>query len=88
MIILVALSGSIFLTIQPGEAGIIFRKFSGGLDKDNVYNQGFQVIAPWNTMHVYNIKQQTAEESMDVLDKSGLSISVDIPLDSIQHLKK
>ncbi len=78
LIILVALSSSIFLTIQPGEAGTIFRKFSGGLDKDNVYNQGFHVIAPWNTMHVYNVKEQTAEESMDVLDKSGLSVSVDV----------
>ena len=78
LIVIVALSNSIFLTIQAGEAGVIFRKFSGGLDKENVYQQGFQVIAPWNTMFVYNIKQQTAEESMDVLDKNGLSISVDV----------
>ncbi len=78
LIVIVALSNSIFLTIQAGEAGVIFRKFSGGLDKENVYGQGFQVIAPWNTMFIYNIKQQTAEESMDVLDKNGLSISVDV----------
>ena len=29
-------------------------------------------------MYVYNIKEQTAEESMDVLDKNGLSISVEV----------
>ena len=77
-ILIVALSSSIFLTIQPGEAGVLFRKFGGGLDKDVVYGQGFHVIAPWNEMYVYNVKEQTAEESMDVLDKSGLSISVDV----------
>ncbi len=78
LILIVALSSSIFLTIQPGETGVLFRKFSGGLEKDIIYEQGFHVIAPWNTMHVYNVKEQTAEESMDVLDKNGLSISVDV----------
>jgi len=68
LIVIVALSNSIFLTIQAGEAGVIFRKFSGGLDKENVYQQGFQVIAPWNTMFVYDIKQQTAEESHGNID--------------------
>jgi len=78
LIVIIALSNSIFLTIQPGETGVLFRKFSGGLDKDKIYEQGFHIIAPWNTMHVYNVKEQIAEESMDVLDKSGLSISVDV----------
>ncbi len=78
LIVIIALSNSIFLTIQPGETGVLFRKFSGGLDKDKIYEQGFHIIAPWNTMHVYNVKEQTAEESMDVLDKSGLSISVEV----------
>jgi len=78
LIVIIALSNSIFLTIQPGETGVLFRKFSGGLDKDKIYEQGFHIIAPWNTMHVYNVKEQTAEESMDVLDKNGLSISVEI----------
>jgi len=78
LIFIIALSSSIFLTIKPGEAGVLFKKFGGGLEKDILYNQGFQVIAPWNTMYVYNVKEQTTEESMDVLDKNGLSINVDI----------
>lgn len=78
LIVIIALSNSIFLTIQPGETGVLFRKFSGGLDKDKIYEQGFHIIAPWNTMHVYNVKEQIAEESMDVLDKNGLSVSVDV----------
>ena len=72
------LSNSTFLTIQAGEAGVLFKRFSGGLEKDLIYHQGFHVIAPWNTMHVYNVKEQTAEESMRVLDRNGLSMSVDV----------
>jgi len=71
-------SNSTFITIHAGEAGVLFKKFSGGLDKDVVYGQGFHVVAPWNSMYVYNVKEQTAEESMNVLDKNGLSMSVDV----------
>lgn len=78
LILIIALSSSIFLTIQPGESGVLFHKFGEGLNKEKVYGQGFHVIAPWNEMYVYNVKEQTAEESMDVLDKNGLSISVDV----------
>jgi len=78
LLLIVFLSNSIFFTIQAGEAGVLFKKFGGGLDKEHVYGQGFHVIAPWNTLHIYNIKEQTDEESMDVLDRNGLSVSVDI----------
>jgi len=78
LIFIIALSSSIFLTIHPGEAGVLFHKFGDGLNKEVIYGQGFHVIAPWNTMYVYNVKEQTREEAMDVLDRNGLSISVDV----------
>ena len=77
-LILIGLSSSIFFTIDAGEKAVIFKKFGGGLDKDNVLGQGFNFKAPWNGLHVYDVKEQSAEESMDVLDKNGLSINVDI----------
>ena len=78
VVIMIFLSGSMFVTLQPGEAGVIFRKFSGGLDKENIYGPGFQVVAPWNNMIIYEVREQKNEETMDVLDKSGLSINVDV----------
>lgn len=77
-ILALILSNSTFLTIKAGEAGVLFKKFGGGLEKEIIYGQGFHVVAPWNTMYIYNIKEQTAEESMNVLDKNGLSITVDV----------
>ncbi len=71
-------SSMIFITLEPGEKGVIFRKFSGGLDKEHVYGDGFHVIAPWNTMFVYDVREQKIDESMDVLDKNGLSVQVDV----------
>jgi regulator of protease activity HflC (stomatin/prohibitin superfamily) len=71
-------SSMIFITLEPGEKGIIFRKFSGGLDKETVYNDGFHIIAPWNTMFVYDVREQKIDEVMDVLDKNGMSIQVEV----------
>lgn len=67
-----------FYTIKPGERAVIFRKFSTGLDKENVLQPGFQIVAPWNSVHVYDVKEQKSEETMDVLDKNGLSLNIDV----------
>ena len=77
-VMVIALSSSIFLTIEPGHRGVIFRKFSGGLDKENIFGEGFHIKAPWNEMYIYDVREKKAEESMDVLDKNGLSITVDV----------
>ena len=76
----VILSNSTFLTIEAGEAGVLFKRFGGGLEKEIVYDQGFHVVAPWNTMYIYNVKEQTAEESMTVLDRNGLTVKADVTL--------
>src|SRR3989337_993859 len=78
LFIIMAISSSIFFTIGPSERAIIFYKFGMGLDKDNVIAQGFHLKAPWNEAYVYSVHETSADENMDVLDKSGLSIHVDI----------
>lgn len=78
LILLVALSSSIFRTINSGEKGVKFRKFGGGLETDKVYDQGFHVIAPWNTMYIYDVRETQLEESMTVLSSNGLNIEVDV----------
>jgi regulator of protease activity HflC (stomatin/prohibitin superfamily) len=57
---------------------VLFKKFSGGLDKDTILEPGFNVKAPWNDLIVFDVAETKTEETMDVLDKNGLSIKVDI----------
>ena len=78
MIVLLLFGGRMFLILDAGERGVIFKPYSIGLDKENVYGEGFHVIAPWNKMYVFGVREQQRDEPMDVLDKSGLSISMDI----------
>lgn len=79
-VLIIGLSSSIFYTIDAGERAVIFYKFGDGLDKENVITPGFGMKAPWNTIHVYEVRERSVEEKMDVLDKNGLSINVDVTL--------
>lgn len=78
MIILLLFGGRMFLILDAGERGVLFKPYTSGLDKENIYGEGFHVIAPWNKMYIYGVREQQREEAMDVLDKSGLSVSMDV----------
>lgn len=77
-ILLMALSSSLFYTIQPTERAVIFYPFGKGLDKENVIEQGLHMKAPWNDLYVYRVNEMSSDENMDILDKNGLSIHVDV----------
>ena len=74
LFVFIALTNTTFLTIKPGEKGVLFKKFGDGLDKEHIYPQGFHIVAPWNTMYIYNVRTAEDFEEMDVLSKNGLSI--------------
>ena len=78
LIFIVLFGSSMFYTIEPGEKGVIFRKFGDGLDKEKIFGQGFHIIAPWNTLHIYDVKIQETFEKMEVLSQNGLSIQIDL----------
>ena len=60
-IIIVAFSSRVFVKIQPGERGVLYNLFSG-LKVDDVYDQGLKVIAPWNKMYIYDVRNQEEKE--------------------------
>jgi regulator of protease activity HflC (stomatin/prohibitin superfamily) len=78
VIILLLFGSRMFLIIDAGERGVIFRPYTSGLDRENIFGEGFHVVAPWNKMYVYTVREQQREEQMDLLDKNGLSVNVDI----------
>lgn len=71
---------STFKILQPTERGVVFRKYTTGLDVDNVKSEGLNIIAPWNDIIVFDIAEQQIEETMDVLSADGLSINLDVSI--------
>ena len=67
------------INIGYGEAGVLFKTFSGGVVTEQPpLGEGFHVIAPWNKVFIYNVKQQEFfEGNMQVLSSNGLEESPD-----------
>ena len=68
----------ITVTIPAGHAGVLFKTFTGGVELEKTYGEGFKFIAPWNTMYLYEMRQMEISETMNVLSSNGLEINVDI----------
>jgi regulator of protease activity HflC (stomatin/prohibitin superfamily) len=80
VIILIISWNSITVTIEAGHGGVLFKRFGGGIDLKNNYGEGFHMIAPWNKMYIYEVRQQETAEEMNVLSSNGLEILVDVSL--------
>jgi regulator of protease activity HflC (stomatin/prohibitin superfamily) len=78
IIILLISWSSITVTIEAGHAGVLFKRFGGGIDLEKTYGEGFHFIAPWNKMYIYEVRQQEISEEMNVLSSNGLEIYVDV----------
>ena len=75
LIILLAKSA---VTIGSGEAGVLYKTFDNGVVTDQPpLGEGFHVIAPWNKVFVYEVRQQELFEKMKVLSSNGLEIQID-----------
>lgn len=78
LFVLLGLSSSIIYQIGPYERAVIFYPFGDGLDRDHVVEPGTHIKAPWNDVIVYEVSETTIEENMDINDKNGLPIHVDV----------
>ena len=82
-IIIVVIVGIIILantvvTIGSGEAGVLFQPLGEGVVTDEpALAEGFHIVAPWNSVFVYNVRQQSLDEKMTVLSSNGLDIKID-----------
>jgi len=66
------------VTIGSGEAGVLYKTFGGGVVTDGPpLGEGFHLVAPWNKVIVYEVRQQEVFEKMQVLSSNGLEIKLD-----------
>lgn len=64
------------VTIGPGEGGVVFERFGGGINTEQTYGEGFQIVAPWNRMIIRKVRQQSLTDEMNVLSVNGLEVKV------------
>ncbi|WP_166966516.1 prohibitin family protein [Yeosuana marina] len=77
-IILIVVLAKSAVTIDSGEAGVLFETFGKGVVTDEPpMGEGFHLVAPWNKVYVYEVRQQELFEKMRVLSSNGLEIQID-----------
>ncbi len=70
----------IVITLNSGEAGVLYWRFFGGTETDHVYSEGLHIIAPWDTMYIYNVRVQTVLHELEVLTNRGLPIHLELAI--------
>ncbi len=70
----------IFITIRSGERGVLYSRLFGGTVMDHVYEEGIHVILPWDIMNIYTIRVQAETQTLNVLTRDGLVITIQITL--------
>ncbi|MDH3323658.1 MAG: prohibitin family protein, partial [Flavobacteriaceae bacterium] len=66
------------VTLEAGEAGVLWKRFGGGVVTDQPpLGEGFHFVAPWNNVIVYEVRQQELTEKMKVLSSNGLDIQLE-----------
>ncbi len=79
IMLVIGLWSRITVTVESGEAGVMFRLF-GGVDTETTYSEGFHFMSPLNRMFIYDVRQQEVSEKMSVLSSNGLEISIDVSM--------
>ncbi len=77
IILIIILSKSI-VTIGAGSAGVLYAPFKDGVVTDQpALGEGFHIVAPWNSVVVYEVRQQELSEKIQALSSNGLDIRID-----------
>ncbi|NNC84266.1 MAG: prohibitin family protein, partial [Flavobacteriales bacterium] len=68
-------------SVEAGHARVVYKTFQGGVDPDSpVLEQGFRLIAPWNSTIDYEIRKQEVTNKMTVLSSNLLDIVLDVTI--------
>ena len=67
--------------VEAGHSRVIYKTFAGGVDPEaQVLEQGFRLIAPWNSTRDYEIRKQEVTTKMTVLSSNLLDIVLDVTI--------
>lgn len=76
----VYLTPDVFITVQSGEVGVLYRRLGGGTQVDSVTGEGLTWVAPWDKLFIYNVRVQEHKHKMHVLTNDGLQITLHLSI--------
>jgi regulator of protease activity HflC (stomatin/prohibitin superfamily) len=76
--LIVYLAPKIFITVPPGNVGVLYLRFYGGTQTNLVVREGLAIIWPWDKIFLYTIRVQEANDKMVVLTTEGLPVTLEL----------
>jgi len=83
-----------FVTVDTGEVVVVYYRLFGGTQHNRIGREGLHIIAPWDKSYRYAVRSQTLVQSVTVLSKNGLEVTLDAQLrfhpipDIVPHLHR
>lgn len=68
----------IFISIRPGQAGVLWKRLGSGTVTKQYFGEGFHVIWPWDKMYIYDVRYQQITHGVDVLSSDGLQYHIEV----------
>jgi regulator of protease activity HflC (stomatin/prohibitin superfamily) len=66
--------------IYSGHAAVPYRLFHGGTDTRTIRSEGVHFTFPWDYLSIYDLRIQEMRESLDLLTKNGLTVTLDVSI--------
>jgi regulator of protease activity HflC (stomatin/prohibitin superfamily) len=66
------------IPVPAGHAGVLWRRFLGGVQMNHVYGEGTHLIFPWDKMTIYNARSASLQIPTTMLTERGLEVSLTI----------
>ncbi|MET1077259.1 MAG: prohibitin family protein [Pseudomonas sp.] len=75
---LIALAPYIFISVPAGHVGVHWKRFQGGTVTDYHFDEGVNLILPWDSVILYDARLQNNARIYDTISSDGLSMQVEI----------
>ena len=80
LLVLAWLWPRMFITVPAGSHAVMYRLFVGGTVTNRVWNEGLNIIPPWDSLTVYETRLQQQTLKLEVLSEEGLALGVEISI--------
>lgn len=85
LLLTIVLFNKIFISIHPGELGVLWLRFGGTVVDEEPLQEGLHIILPINNVYVYDTRVQQWKHEFHVLSSDGLQIIINMSIRYYPH---
>ena len=72
------MANDIFVSIMPGQRGVLWSRFFGGTVLSWTMKEGLRVKFPWDKAYIYDTRMAEQTQELNVLSKDALTLDIEV----------